>query len=68
MATVYEQLLEDYVQCVEQNRKLLEENTDLKIQYARRKKELDLYKAFSTDVTHELVARAIEQEENVCKT
>lgn len=49
------------------NRQLLSQVTDLQIANAKLSKELELYKAFSPDVSHELVARAKEKGEKVCK-
>ncbi len=58
---------QDYGRLVEQYRRLLILYADLKIENAKIKKELELYKAFSTDISHELVAQAIEKGEKVCR-
>ena len=59
---------QDYGRLAEQYRRLLILYADLKIENAQMKRELELYKAFSTDVSHELVAQAREKGDRLCRT
>lgn len=56
----YSAMAANYADSMRYNHHLLSQVADLRIENAKLKKELDLYKAFSIDVTDELVARAMK--------
>ena len=63
----YIKLSAEKKECMHVNRQLLSQVADLKIENATLKRELELYKAFSTDVSHELVARELRKGNGLCR-